>query len=104
MPAPLVGAAAIAAAKAIAKKVATDAAKKAAAKAVAKKVAQKTTSGPKFTDYGLRRATNSLTKAEKLAEHKWRMKNDLDYKNQIAIQKAATKKAALAKQTKPKEK
>jgi hypothetical protein len=46
---------------------------------------------PKFTDYGLRRATNDLTKAEKAAEHKWRMKNDLDYKNEIAIKKAKTK-------------
>ena len=101
MVAPLVGLAAAAAAKAIAKKIATDAAKKTAVKAAAKKVAQKTTSGPKFTDYGLRRATNDLTKAEKQAEHKWRMKNDLDYKNQIAIKKAAAKKAT-PKQAKPK--
>ena len=111
MPAPLVGAAAAAAAKAIAKKLATDAAKKTAAKAAAKKVAKKTTSGPQFTDYAKRRVTNNLTKAEKQAEHKWRMKNDLDYKNQIAIEKAAAKKAAAkkaasklasAKQIKPK--
>jgi hypothetical protein len=57
-------------------------------------------SGPKFTDYGLRRATDSLTKAEKQAEHKWRMKNDLDYKNKMAIKKAAAKKTASKSTTK----
>jgi len=45
-------------------------------------------SGPRFTDYALRRATNGLTKEEMQAEHKWRMKNDLDYKNQVAREKA----------------
>ena len=104
MPAPIVPIAVGLAARLAAKKAAEKAAKKAAekaAKAAAKKAAQKATSGPKFTDYGLRRATNDLTKAEKQAEHKWRMKNDLDYKNQIAIKKAAAKKASL-KQPKPK--
>ena len=46
-------------------------------------------SGPRFSDYGLRRATNDLTKEEIKAEHNWRMKNDLDYKNQVAREKAA---------------
>ena len=45
--------------------------------------------GPQFSEYGLRRATNDLTKAEMQAEHKWRMKNDLDYKNQVARERAA---------------
>jgi hypothetical protein len=44
---------------------------------------------PQFTDYAKRRVTDELTKAEKAAEHKWRMKNDLDYKNQVAREKAA---------------
>ena len=43
--------------------------------------------GPRFSDYGLRRSTNSLTPEEIKAEHKWRMKNDLDYKNEMARQK-----------------
>jgi hypothetical protein len=56
--------------------------------------------GPQFTDYAKRRVTNDLTKAEKQAEHKWRMKNDLDYKNEIAIKKAKAK--PMAKKAVPK--
>lgn len=56
--------------------------------------------GPQFTDYARRRVTDDLTKAEKQAEHKWRMKNDLDYKNEIAIKKAKAK--PMAKKAVPK--
>ena len=80
-------------------KIAANAAKKIAKKTAAKTSAVSSGSGPRFTDYGLRRATNSLTKAEKQAEHKWRMKNDLDYKNQIAIEKAAKKSKVAKKPT-----
>ena len=66
--------------------------------------------GPKLTEYGERYYSDSLSKEEQKALHKWRMKNDLDYKNQIAIErkkkKTTTKKtkssAAKPKTTKPK--
>lgn len=48
--------------------------------------------GPSFTDYGKRRVTGDLTKEELKAEHKWRMKNDMDYKQQQAMLKAAKAK------------
>jgi hypothetical protein len=56
--------------------------------------------GPQFSDYGKRRVTGDLTKAEKAAEHKWRMKNDIDYKNKVAIKKAAAKKTTIKKKAK----
>jgi len=49
-------------------------------------------SGPKFTDYAQRRTTGDLTKEELKAEHKWRMKNDMDYKQEQAMLKAAKAK------------
>ena len=64
--------------------------------------------GPKLTDYGSRYYTDSLTKEEQKNLHKWRMKNDLDYKNQIkadrirkkaAAEKAAAKKTSTSKKT-----
>ena len=88
----VVAAAIAAAAKAAQVAKAAKAAKAVKAAKVVKPAAKKTPSGPKFTDYGLRRSTNSLTNIEKQAEHKWRMKNDLDYKHQIAIKKAAVKR------------
>lgn len=48
--------------------------------------------GPTFTDYAQRRYTNDLTKEELKAEHKWRMKNDMDYKHEQAVLKAAKAK------------
>ena len=65
--------------------------------------------GPKFTDYGLRAATGSLTKQEQKDLHNWRMKNDPDYKEKVKVdrlrKKAAaekTKKTATKKAAEPK--
>ena len=48
--------------------------------------------GPQFTDFGLRRATNDLTPDEAKAEHKWRMKNDIEYKHEQAVKKVEAAK------------
>ena len=57
--------------------------------------------GPKFTDYGLRAVTGSLTKEEQKDLHKWRMKNDPDYREKVKVdrirKKAATKKTPAPK-------
>ena len=62
--------------------------------------------GPKLTDYGSRYYTDSLTKTEQKELHKWRMKNDPEYKDKVksdrirkkaAAQKASTKKTPTKK-------
>ena len=60
--------------------------------------------GPKLTEYGKRYYSDSLSKEEQKALHKWRMKNDLDYKNQIAIERKKKKAAAEKTKAKPKAK
>ena len=47
--------------------------------------------GPKLSEYGKRYYTDSLTKQEQKDLHKWRMKNDADYKNQIARERIMKK-------------
>lgn len=47
--------------------------------------------GPKFSDYGQRYYTDSLSKQEKKDLHNWRMKYDSDYKNQISREKITKK-------------
>ena len=54
--------------------------------------------GPKLSDYGRRYYSDSMTKQEQKELHKWRMKNDPDYKNQIARERV-TKKISKAKAT-----
>ena len=50
--------------------------------------------GPKFTDYGLRAATGSLTKQEQKDLHNWRMKNDPDYKEKVKVDRIRKKAAS----------
>lgn len=63
--------------------------------------------GPKLTDYGSRYYTDSLTKTEQKELHKWRMKNDPDYKEKVKgdrLRKKSAAKKAPAKKTTPKPK
>jgi hypothetical protein len=50
--------------------------------------------GPKFSEYGLRYFTNSLTKQEEKDLHKWRLKNDPDYREKLKVERLYKKKAA----------
>lgn len=59
---------------------------------------------PQFTEYGKRYYSDSLSKEEQKALHKWRMKNDMDYKNQIAIERKKKKATAEKAKAKPKPK
>jgi hypothetical protein len=83
MPAPIVVGLAGVAGRAVAKKVAKETAKKATTKS-SKKI--------ELSEYGKRYYTDSLTKQEAKDLHKWRMKNDLDYKNEMSIKKITSKK------------
>ena len=56
------------------------------------------TPGPKFSEYGLRYYTNSLTKEETRELHKWRMKNDPEYREKNKIDRLR-KKATASKKT-----
>lgn len=59
------------------------------AETVVKKVAEKT--GPKLSEEGLRHYTGTSTKEEAQALHKWRMKNDMEYKHEQAMEKLSRK-------------
>ena len=61
--------------------------------------------GPKLSEYGKRYYTDSMTKQEQKDLHNWRMKNDPDYKNQIArerVTKKIAKENSAKKSTKKK--
>jgi hypothetical protein len=88
MAAPIIVGLAGVAGRAVAKKVATETAKKAAKKT---KATTKSSDKIELSEYGKKYYTDSLTKQEAKDLHKWRMKNDLDYKNEMSIKKIKSK-------------
>lgn len=64
-------------------------------------MANPSSQGPKFSEYGLRYYTNSLTKEEQKDLHKWRMKNDPDYKEKVKVDRLRKKAAAEKTKSKP---